>query len=55
MIDAHLDEIQRLNIFAHEMMHIKQYLSGDLQIRDDRKIIWKGKVYPFTHRNRRAP
>jgi len=51
-IDARLDETQRLNVLAHEMVHVRQYLSGDLKIIAG-KIVWKGDTYPYIHRNPR--
>ena len=51
-IDSRLDETQRLNVLAHEMMHVRQYLSGDLIIFDG-KMVWRGSKYSFVHRDPR--
>lgn len=51
-INTRLDEKQRTYVLAHEMMHVRQYLSGDLKIVDGKKI-WKDKTYPFAHRDLR--
>jgi len=51
-IDARLNEAQRLNVLAHEMIHVRQYLSGDLKVVNG-LMIWKGSKYPFTHRDPR--
>ena len=51
-INASLDVKQRINVLAHEMMHVRQYLSGDLTVVNGKKI-WKGKAYPFAHRDLR--
>lgn len=51
-IDARLNETQRLNVLAHEMMHVRQYLSGDLKVVDG-KMVWRGNKYPFVHRDPR--
>ncbi len=52
-IDARLDDVNRLSVLAHEMMHIRQYVKGDLKITKSHEIIWKGKKYPFKHLNHR--
>jgi hypothetical protein len=51
-IDKRLNKAQRLNVLAHEMIHVRQYLSGDLEVIDG-KMVWKGKTYPFAHRDPR--
>jgi hypothetical protein len=35
---------------AHEMMHISQYLRGDLQSIDHKRFSWKGKVYKLSEK-----
>lgn len=52
-IDERLGEVQRLNILAHEMMHVRQYLNGDLQVTHDHKVIWKGRNYSFRELHHR--
>jgi predicted metallopeptidase len=47
-IDARLDDVQRHDVLAHEMMHVRQYQSGDLKVIGG-KVLWKGKNYSFTH------
>ena len=35
-----------IQIICHEMVHLKQYVSGDLKMSSDFKtVIWKGKTY----------
>lgn len=41
-IDAHLKNDRMLEIIAHEMVHAKQYLKGQLATRGN-SLIWKGK------------
>lgn len=38
---------------AHEMMHISQYLRGDLQSIDHKRFRWKGKVYKLSNKRYR--
>jgi hypothetical protein len=49
-MDAGMDETLSRNVLAHEMMHVRQYLSGDLKIING-EIIWKGEKYPYLHRH----
>lgn len=44
-INVRLDARQRINILAHEMIHVKQFMEGDLQISHNQKAYWKGKIY----------
>jgi hypothetical protein len=32
-------------VMAHEIVHLKQYLQGDLEDLPDGKTLWKGKIY----------
>lgn len=47
-INARLDKLQRIKLLAHEMLHVRQYLTGDLEIIKPKKIKWKGKEYPYS-------
>lgn len=39
-------EISTKNIFCHEMLHLKQYIDGDLVVDlENKRFIWKGKIY----------
>lgn len=43
------NEPLRLTI-CHEMLHLRQYIDGDLAVDIDRKLfIWKGKDYPYSY------
>jgi hypothetical protein len=35
---------------AHEMTHISQYLRGDLESVDHKRLRWKGKVYKLSNK-----
>jgi hypothetical protein len=50
-ISPHLNEDMAAEVFMHEMSHIKQVISGDLQyIRHD-SIVWKGQHYTKYRHN----
>lgn len=43
-IDADIPEVIALQICAHEMVHVKQYLKGQLSETPDGLQLWKGKT-----------
>ncbi|NJO01297.1 MAG: hypothetical protein HC880_06035 [Bacteroidia bacterium] len=45
-IDRDLSSRQRSIVLAHEMVHLRQYVSGDLAQPDPNTFCWKGKPYP---------
>ena len=54
-ISIHLSEKKRNEALAHEMIHVKQYAKGELQVIDKRWLLWKGKkrlynrAKPYAH------
>lgn len=53
-IKAQMSSIQQRFILAHEMIHVKQYVKGELSIIDQQHVLWKGKTYKhqrLVHRN----
>ncbi len=42
-IDAQLSEKQQRLVLAHEMIHVKQYVKGELKVIDHKSAIWKGR------------
>ena len=38
-----LSEKERSEVLAHEMIHVKQYVKGELEIIDDHYVRWKGR------------
>ncbi len=42
-IDAHLNEKQQRLVLAHETIHVKQYVKGELKVIDHKNAIWKGR------------
>jgi hypothetical protein len=37
------------SIICHEMLHLQQYINGDLSVDTDKRIfIWKGKIYSYN-------
>ncbi len=45
-IDADVPDIIALQICAHEMVHVKQYLTGQLSETSDGFQLWKGELVP---------
>lgn len=38
------------SIICHEMLHLRQYIDGDLLVNVERRLfIWKGKDYPYSY------
>jgi hypothetical protein len=54
-IDAGLEEMQRQLVLAHEMIHVKQFVKGELFAFGQKPVYWKGKKYNKTQYNRRSP
>jgi len=52
-INAGLDERQRCKVLAHEMIHVKQYVKGNLRMLGNHRVIWKGKKYTYQNREHR--
>ena len=54
-IDSRLPEKKRDLVLAHEMIHVKQYATGELRIISKKWVLWKGKkrlynqVKPYAH------
>ncbi|MEK6482106.1 hypothetical protein WJR50_31490 [Catalinimonas sp. 4WD22] len=44
-VDARLNEKKQRLVLAHEMIHIKQYVKGELKVLDENNVFWKGKKY----------
>lgn len=40
-----LDRDQRLEVLAHEMVHVQQYVTGRLKDVERAECIWEGKAY----------
>lgn len=37
-------------VICHEMLHLKQYIDGDLAVDvNNRQFSWKGKIYPYSY------
>ena len=49
LIDARLSQTEQLLVLAHEMIHVKQYVKKELKVLDDRRVVWKEKVYFVSH------
>lgn len=44
------------NTICHEMLHLKQYIDGDLSVDiDNRKFTWKGKDYQYSFPYKQRP
>ncbi|MDF9797074.1 hypothetical protein OKW21_002337 [Catalinimonas alkaloidigena] len=52
-IDAQLNPLRQKYVLAHEMIHIKQYVKGELQLLSAKKVLWKRKLYRQSDFNRR--
>ncbi|MDF9795452.1 hypothetical protein OKW21_000715 [Catalinimonas alkaloidigena] len=48
-IDAHLNKKRQKLALAHEMIHVKQYVKGELEVVNRHHIIWKGTQYSYLH------
>lgn len=53
-INTKLNDVQRLNVLAHEMMHVKQFVEGELEVMHGRHVIWKGAKYATKNFNDRS-
>jgi hypothetical protein len=54
-IDTGLEAVQRQLVLAHEMIHVKQFVKGELFAFGQKPVYWKGKKYYKTQYNRRSP
>ncbi len=43
-IDARLSKREHNLVLAHEMIHVKQYVKGELKVIDHKRVIWKGRT-----------
>lgn len=46
-IDARMNETQQKLVLAHEMIHVKQYVKGQIKVLDERLVNWKGNIYEY--------
>ena len=44
-IDARLNPRKQRLLLAHEMIHVKQYVKGELKVIDKNKVMWKGRTF----------
>ncbi|MGB3587529.1 MAG: hypothetical protein WBA23_13360 [Tunicatimonas sp.] len=40
-----LSEKERNEVLAHEMIHVKQYVKGELELLDNHRVRWMGKTF----------
>jgi hypothetical protein len=48
-IDSKYKLSQKMKILAHELIHIQQYLTGDLKDLAGDRVYWKGTIYRDSH------
>ncbi len=46
-IKKNLPESRQKVVLAHEMIHVKQYVKGELEVLDNRKTFWKNQQYNY--------
>ncbi len=44
-IDDRLNKTEKRIVLAHEMVHVKQYAKGELQVNSKREVMWQGRKY----------
>ncbi|WP_277486789.1 hypothetical protein [Catalinimonas alkaloidigena] len=55
-VDARLNEKMQRLVLAHEMIHVKQYVKGELEVLDENEVFWNGrKYYGGNFNSRKTP
>ena len=50
-IDNKRSQKQQRIVLAHEMIHVKQYLKGELELIGSKKVMWKGLIFNYSDTN----
>lgn len=55
-VDARLNQKKQSLVLAHEMIHVKQYVKGELKVIDEKNVLWRGKKhYGNKFNSRKTP
>ena len=55
-VDNKLSKYEQRLVLAHEMIHVKQYVKGELKVTNKEEVIWKGRKYQYDYSyNRQMP
>lgn len=54
LIDSRMSRRQQMLVLAHELVHVKQYVKGELLVDPAGKVVWKGKQYHYFHTKNRV-
>ncbi len=56
LIDSRMSSAKQKLVLAHEMIHVKQYVKGELLVLNKRQVLWKGRKHNYQPDNRqKAP